>query len=128
MSQHGAAAATFLRRDEPSKAVRQLERAMKACEGKEQAHPGLAVEAARVRLNYAAALSADGRPLEALAAIKESQRGLASVLSWADDCGAGDPGVLQIAGEARALQCACLVAEGIQLEASGKEVPLSGVL
>merc|ERR1719193_2364082 len=125
MSQHGAAAATFLRRDEPSKAVRQLERAMKACEGKEQAHPGLAVEAARLRLNYAAALSADGR---ALAAIKESQRGLASVLSWADDCGAGDPGVLQIAGEARALQCACLVAEGIQLEASGKEVPLSGVL
>jgi hypothetical protein len=67
-------------------------------------------------LNLAGALSRGNKHLEALAAIKEAQSSLESVLAWAEDCGLSDPGVVNIVKEAQALQCASLVAEAIELE------------
>jgi len=101
-----------------------MDKAMRASRGKEQAHPALAVEGARVRLNLASVLSADGRGFEEVVQpIKEAQNELANVIAWAEECEDDDPGVGMIAEEARALQCAALMAEGIALE-QNRDAPL----
>ncbi|CAK0823651.1 unnamed protein product, partial [Prorocentrum cordatum] len=61
-------------------------------------------------------LSRAGRHLEAQMAVKDAQRCLSGVLAWAEDCGPGDPGVDPIAEEARALRCAAVLAEAIEME------------
>ncbi|CAE8621671.1 unnamed protein product [Polarella glacialis] len=93
-----------------------LEGAASPLPGQEHGHPAVAVEAARARVNLGAALSEGFRHQEALVAIKEAQKGLSQVLTWASDCNPDDSGVGAIAHEARALRCAALVAEAIQLE------------
>jgi len=116
LSKCTATALGHRQKDLMPRAIRHMEKALLVCEGREGEHPALAVEAARARVNLGAMLSQEGRHVEALVAIKEAQRGVASVLKWASDCGDGDPGVVAITEEARALQCAAVVAEAIELE------------
>jgi len=116
MAQCTALAMRQRRGEQPARAIRQMERAVKMCQGREHTHPALAVEAARARLNLGGLLSCSGRHMEAVDIIKESQKCLAGILAWTADCEPGDPGVETIANEARTLHCAALVAEAIELE------------
>uniref|UniRef100_A0A7S1SAX7 Uncharacterized protein n=1 Tax=Alexandrium catenella TaxID=2925 RepID=A0A7S1SAX7_ALECA len=109
-------AMTLRKGDQPGRAIRLMERAVKMCQGREHSHPALAVEASRARLNLAGLLSSAGRHMEAVDVIKDAQFSLGSILAWVSDCEPGDPGVDAIATEARSLQCAALVAEAIELE------------
>lgn len=105
------------------RALKQMENAVRACEGHEQSHPAMAVEGARARLNLGAMLSSCNRHAEALDAVRGAKQNLESVLVWAQDCGAGDLGVSSIAEEARSLSCAALVAEAIELESVAAQMP-----
>eukprot|EP00928_Gymnodinium_smaydae_P031824 TRINITY_DN23233_c0_g1_i1.p1 TRINITY_DN23233_c0_g1~~TRINITY_DN23233_c0_g1_i1.p1 ORF type:complete len:471 (+),score=132.43 TRINITY_DN23233_c0_g1_i1:80-1492(+) len=103
-------------RQQTTRAVKQMERTVALCKNYERAHPRLTLESARARLNLGAMLSSGGRRREALAAIKDAQLDIAKLLEWAQSCEAEDPGAAALAVEARALQCAALVAEGIEAE------------
>mmetsp|Transcript_90187 Transcript_90187/g.160633 ORF Transcript_90187/g.160633 Transcript_90187/m.160633 type:complete len:440 (+) Transcript_90187:95-1414(+) len=116
VSQYTELANSLRQKGQISRAIRMMERAVVMCARSEHGHPALAVEAARARVNLGAALSEGHRHREALTSIKEAQQGLGQVLIWASECNAGDAGVKSIESEARALRCAALVAEAIQLE------------
>ncbi|CAE8679075.1 unnamed protein product [Polarella glacialis] len=116
VSQYTELANNLRQKGQTSRAIRMMERAVVMCQRQEHGHPAVAVEAARARVNLGAALSEGFRHQEALVAIKEAQKGLSQVLTWASDCNPDDSGVGAIAHEARALRCAALVAEAIQLE------------
>lgn len=116
VTQYTELAASLRQKGQLSRAIRMTERAVVMCTRAESGHPALAVEAARARLNLGAALSEGHRHREALANIREAQKSLAQVLNWANECNAEDGGVKSIEQEARALRCAALVAEAIQLE------------
>lgn len=116
VSQYIELANNLRQKGQISRAIRMVERAVVLCQGQEQSHPALAIEAARARVNLSAALSEGLRHREALVAIKEAQAGLNQVLTWVSECKSEDPGVKHIAQEARALRCAALVAEAIELE------------
>lgn len=99
------------------KALEYMNKAIEVCESRQNLHPAIAVETARVRLNQAAAFSACGSHRKAAAAINEAKSAVSGVLAWVADCtDERDPGVAAIAAEAKTLQCAIIVAEGIELE------------
>eukprot|EP00930_Biecheleria_cincta_P079363 TRINITY_DN67177_c0_g1_i1.p1 TRINITY_DN67177_c0_g1~~TRINITY_DN67177_c0_g1_i1.p1 ORF type:complete len:444 (-),score=95.99 TRINITY_DN67177_c0_g1_i1:66-1397(-) len=111
-----------------SRAIRMMERAVLTCSRHESGHPALAVEAAKARVNLAAALSEGLRHDEALAVIKEAQVGLAQVLIWAGECDPPDPVVVSIQKEATQLRLAAIVAEQIQLDLCSPDDPDSSKL
>lgn len=119
MSQHVSAAMGLRRERQLTRAIKQMERAIDICAGREAEHPALAVEGARVRISLGALLSEGGRHTEALSAIKEAQAALDSVRSWVRDCGDGDAGVVAIGQEAEALHCAAMMAEAVEVESYG---------
>lgn len=130
VTQHSDLATALRQKGQAGRAVRTLERAVAMCAKAEQVHPAIAVEAARARVNLAAALSEAARHREAIAHIRKAQRGLDQILAWAEQCGGSDSGAKQIAGEASALRCAALVAESIELDlcpgaAGDFDMPLS---
>ncbi|CAE7630169.1 HERC1 [Symbiodinium pilosum] len=114
VAQHSDLAAALRQKGQAGRAVRTLERAVAMCARAEHIHPAVAVEAARARVNLAAALSEAARHREAIAHVRKAQRGLDQILAWAEQC--GDAGATSIAGEASALRCAALVAESIELD------------
>jgi len=116
VSQYTELANNLRQKGQISRAIRMMERAVVMCSRCEHGHPALAVEAARARVNLGAALSEGLRHKEALIAIKEAQEGLGQVMAWASECNPGDAAVKSIESEARALRCAALVAEALQLE------------
>ncbi|CAJ1351721.1 unnamed protein product [Effrenium voratum] len=107
-AQYTELATSLRQKGETGRAVRTMERAVGMCAKSEYDHPALAVETARARINLAAALSEASRHRAALGAVKRAQGALGRVLAWAE--------VKSISEEARALRCAALVAESIQME------------
>ena len=113
VTQHSDLATALRQKGQAGRAVRTLERAVAMCAKAEQVHPAIAVEAARARVNLAAALSEVGRSVylrsfqclvalglhekaarhrEAIAHIRKAQRGLDQILAWAEQCGGSDSG------------------------------------
>ncbi|CAJ1416897.1 unnamed protein product [Effrenium voratum] len=121
-AQYTELATSLRQKGETGRAVRTMERAVGMCAKSEYDHPALAVETARARINLAAALSEASRHRAALGAVKRAQGALGRVLAWAEAC-PQDFGVKSISEEARALRCAALVAESIQMELCPGGVP-----
>jgi len=109
-------ASTCRQKDQTNHAIKQMERALAICKGREGEHPKVTVEVARAHLHFGAALSRAGRHHEALASIKSAQEGLNHVVAWASACSSGDSGVDSIVQQARVLQCAAITAEVMELD------------
>eukprot|EP00434_Breviolum_minutum_P040568 symbB.v1.2.036049.t1/scaffold5000.1/size44174/3 len=108
------------------RAIRMMERALLIAHGFAQGHPTLALEACKVRLNFAAYLSEGFRNREAMKVIKEAQESLMQLLEWAGRCPPDDLAVQALSQEARALHCCAVVAEATALdcfEADGQPPP-----
>ncbi|CAE7676715.1 MTERF5 [Symbiodinium sp. CCMP2592] len=93
-----------------------MERALAIVERREMAHPALCLEAAKVRINYAAYLSEGFRHRQALQIIKEAQETLTKLLQWAVQCPPEDFAVQALGREARALHTAAIVAQAMAVE------------
>jgi len=76
----------------------------------------LALEACKVRLNFAAYPSEGFRNREAMKVIKEAQESLMQLLEWAGRCPPDDLAVQALSQEARALHCCAVVAEATALD------------
>jgi len=96
--------------------IRMMERALAIVERREMAHPALCLEAAKVRINYAAYLSEGFRHRQALQIIKEAQETLTKLLQWAVQCPPEDFAVQALGREARALHTAAIVAQAMAVE------------
>ncbi|CAK9055895.1 unnamed protein product [Durusdinium trenchii] len=95
------------------RAIRMMERALMITQRSELEHPSLALEACKVRLNFAAYLSEGYRHREALKVIKEAQENLMRLVHWALQCPPEDLAVQALGKEARALHCSAVVAEAL---------------
>lgn len=98
------------------RAIRMMERALMITERSELEHPALALEACKVRLNFAAYLSEGYRNREAVKVIKEAQDSLTRLAQWALQCPPEDLAVQALGREARTLHCSAVVAEAAALD------------
>ncbi|CAE7455122.1 Klc2 [Symbiodinium natans] len=98
-----------------ARGIRMMERALAIVERQEMAHPALCLEAAKVRLYYAAYLSEGFRHREALQVIKDAQESLTQLLKWASQT-PEDLAVQALGREARSLHAAAIVAQAMAVE------------
>eukprot|EP00434_Breviolum_minutum_P040567 symbB.v1.2.036048.t1/scaffold5000.1/size44174/2 len=98
------------------RAIRMMERALMITERAELEHPALALEACKVRLNFAAYLSEGSRNREAVKIIKEAQENLMRLVQWAFQCPPEDLAVQALGKEARTLHISAVVAEAAALD------------
>eukprot|EP00435_Cladocopium_sp_Y103_P056695 s107_g19.t1 len=98
------------------RAIRMMERALMITQRSELEHPALALEACKVRLNFAAYLSEGYRNREAVKVIKEAQDSLTRLVQWAVQCPPEDLAVQALGREARTLHCSAVVAEAAALD------------
>mmetsp|Transcript_63389 Transcript_63389/g.151291 ORF Transcript_63389/g.151291 Transcript_63389/m.151291 type:complete len:509 (-) Transcript_63389:18-1544(-) len=99
-----------------ARAMKQVEHGLALAAGREEEHPAVSVEVARLQLNHSWLLSVSGRHLEALTSIAEAHKLLRRVIAWSDTCGMDDISALALGAEASSLQSAAALAEAVELE------------
>mmetsp|Transcript_29077 Transcript_29077/g.66884 ORF Transcript_29077/g.66884 Transcript_29077/m.66884 type:complete len:492 (-) Transcript_29077:16-1491(-) len=97
-------------------AMQKVEHGLALAAGREDEHPAISIEVARVRLNFGWLLSCSGRHLEAVAMIAEAHKLLRRVIAWSDECSHEDASAMALGVEAASLQSAAALAEAVELE------------